>query len=143
MCKTRRQVSILPWVSLLSIGHAHVWMVVVCLTSRTCLHIISNVCAILIHIVFTSAHFILILVLYWLVSVQIILPFLTNEILVSEFTSWHLIWITYLLKRDFAESLFIVNLICNITVNVGHYLWLMDIISHAWLLLVDHKAVYC
>jgi hypothetical protein len=93
--------------------------------------------------VFTSAHFILILVLYWLVSVQIILPFLTNDILVSEFTSWHLIWITYLLKRDFAESLFIVNLICNITVNVGHYLWLMDIISHAWLLLVDHKAVYC
>ena len=142
MCKTRRQVSILPWVSLLSIGHAHVWMVVVCLASWTCLHIISNVCAILIHIVFTSTHFILILVLYRLVP-QIILPFLANKILVSKFTSWYLIWITYLLKRDFAEALFIVNLIYNITVNVLHYLWLMYIIRSAWLLLVDHKAVYC
>jgi len=140
--KARRQESILPWVSLLSVGHTHIWMVVVCLTGWTWLHVVSNVGAILVEIASTAYHLILILVLNWLVTIHIIL-ILVNLILVYKFTSWHTIWISYLLKRDVTKAFFIVNLIYNITVNVGHYLWLLDITrTGLLLLLVDDKAVY-
>lgn len=141
MGKAWGQEGILPWVSLLSISHAHVWMLVVCLTSWTWLHVVSDVATILIEVTTTAYHLVLILVLRWLVAVHIILV-LVNLVLVYEFTGWHAIWVADFLKRDVTEGFLIVDLIDNIAVNVGHYLWLLYLARASLLLLVNYKAVY-
>jgi len=132
----------LPWVSLLSLGHAHVWMLVVCLAGWASMHVVSSVGAILVEVA-TTAYHVIFLVLRCLVAVHVIL-IIVNLILVAKFTSWHNIWVSYLLKRNFTKAFFIINLMCNITVNVGHYLRLLYFTRACLLLLLlDDEAVYC
>ena len=116
-------------------------MLVLCLTSWTWLHVVADVATILIEVTTTAYHLILILVLRWLVAVHIILV-LVNLVLVDEFTCWHAIWVADFLKRDVTEGFLIVDLIYNIAVNVGHYLWLLYLAGASLLLLVNYKAVY-